>query len=352
MVDGEQAFRVIYNLDQIHPWTHFSADAERDQVAFFERGFGAPDPIDPTSQVWQVRTAFTALGLIGFTIFLVTFSRWLLAQPLFAPVARVGRPARTALDDERIWFWCGLALLAVVSGVSYIALFPVAAALQPEWLPQAPPFFIGLWAAVNGVVTLLWVGGVYYASGRRNGMDLTAHEVRAPIETLAASGLLALVVVPGAFALVFAADYFFKTDFRVWVVAIKAFTPDKIAIAVLYLPLFLVYFVANSLALNSFSRYLTFGRESYNTALLAGANAFAPLVLVIAQYSTFFSTGHTLRWFPGITSIWLFPIIVFLPVAGIISRKLYRATGNPYVGAFVNAAVVTMISVSNTLTMG
>ena len=74
---------------------------------------------------------------------------------------------------------------------------------------------------------------MYYASGRRNGMDLTAHEVRAPIETLAASGLLALVVVPGAFALVFAADYFFKTDFRVWVVAIKAFTPDKIAIAVL-----------------------------------------------------------------------------------------------------------------------
>ena len=29
------------------------------------------------------------------------------------------------------------------------------------------------------------------------------------------------------------------------------------------------------------------------------------------RYSTFFSTGHTLRWFPGITSIWLFPIIVF-----------------------------------------
>ena len=48
----------------------------------------------------------------------------------------------------------------------------------------------------------------------------------------------------------------------------------------------------------------------------------------------------------------MFPVVVFLPVAAVISRKLYRATGNPYVGAFVNAATVTMISVSNTLTMG
>ena len=34
-------------------------------------------------------------------------------------------------------------------------------------------------------------------------------------------------------------DYFFKTDFRIWVLAIKTFTPDKMWIAFLYLPFFL-----------------------------------------------------------------------------------------------------------------
>ena len=351
-VDGGNAMRVIYNLDQIHPWTHFSADAVRDQVAFFDQALGAPQPIEPDSQIWQIRTAFTTLGLVGFGMFLVAFSRTLLAHPFFASTTRACPPARTPVDAERLWFWGGLGVLIIVSGVTYIVLFPVAAMAQPAWLPQGPPFFVGLWAAVNGAFALLVVAVGYYAHGRRKGQDVRATGVLIPARSLLLTALLALGVVTAAFAIVFTADYFFKTDFRIWVVAIKAFTPDKIAIAALYLPLFLVYFVANSIVLNSFSRYLLLGREGCNTALLAGANAAAPLILVVMQYSTFFSTGHTIGWFPGITSIWLFPIIVFLPVAAVISRKLYRATGNPYLGGFVNAGVVTMIAVSNTLTMG
>jgi hypothetical protein len=35
----------------------------------------------------------------------------------------------------------------------------------------------------------------------------------------------------------------------------------------------------------------------------------------------------------------------------VLSRKLYRVTGNPYVGGFISAAVVTLVSVTNTLTV-
>ncbi len=44
-------------------------------------------------------------------------------------------------------------------------------------------------------------------------------------------------------------------------------------------------------------------------------------------------------------------MIVILAVSAVISRKIYRATNNPYIGGFINAAVVTLISVSNTLTV-
>jgi hypothetical protein len=37
-------------------------------------------------------------------------------------------------------------------------------------------------------------------------------------------------------------------------------------------------------------------------------------------------------------------------VAAIITRKIYRATDNPYIGGFIMAATVTLIAVSNTLT--
>ena len=73
-------------------------------------------------------------------------------------------------------------------------------------------------------------------------------------------------------------------------------------------------------------------------------------MLVAYQYTHFFITGDLAPGFGGIFSIWLFPVIVILPVAAIITRKIYRATDNPYIGGFIMAATVTLIAVSNTLT--
>ena len=351
-IDGRQATRAIYNLNQIHPWTHFSADAVLDLLNFFDRVFGAPTSIDPNSQVWQVRNVFTVLGLAGFGIFLVALPRMLVTLPAFAPHYQPAPPARPAAGGERVWFWVGLITLAIVSGVSYILLFGVANAIQPSWLPQGPPFFISLWAATNGLAALGIVSLSHLLYGRKHGISLTDIGVIPGWRKTRASVLIGLIVIVSAFALVFVVDYFFKTDFRVWVVTVRTFGPDKVAIALRYLPLLLIYFVANAVAINAFSRYTLMGREWLNTTLVVVFNVLAPVILIVAQYSTFFVTGDTLAWFPGITSIWLFPVVVFLAAAAIISRKLYRATTDPYLAGFIIAGVVTLISVSNTLTMG
>lgn len=104
--------------------------------------------------------------------------------------------------------------------------------------------------------------------------------------------------------------------------------------------------------LSSFSHFTLRGKEWITTALLVLFNAMGPIVLVVWQYTTFFSTGNLVDGFGGIYSIWLFPVIVILGVAAVISRKIYRATNNPYIGGLITATVVTLISVSNTLTMG
>ena len=72
-------------------------------------------------------------------------------------------------------------------------------------------------------------------------------------------------------------------------------------------------------------------------------------MLVVAQYTTFAVSGELIPGFGGIFSIWLFPVILILIVTAVISRKLYQATSNPYIGGFLNAMVVALISVSNSL---
>ncbi|MDP9843986.1 alpha/beta hydrolase [Streptosporangium lutulentum] len=350
--DQNGAMRVLYSLNQTHPWGHTSATAADRQIQFFQQALGAPNPIAAGSQVWQFKVAFNTLGLIGFGIFLVAFAQALLGTRAFAGLRNTAVAEAVPTTRKGLaWFWGGLVVAAVVSAFSYVWLSQRVDDFAPAGLPQEAPYFIGLWAAVNGVVGLIIMALAYRLFGRGNGQDLRALGVLPGWRAFFHGIGLALTVVVAAFALVFVVDYFFTTDFRLWVVAVKTFTPDKIGIALLYLPLFLIYFFANSLAINSFNRFTLRGKEGLNTAVLVLFNSLAPLVLVIVQYGTFFVTGDLVDGFGGIYSIWLFPVVVILAVAAVVSRKIYRTTGNPYIGGFINAAVVVLISVTNTLTM-
>ncbi|MBD7957385.1 acetylxylan esterase [Microbacterium sp. Sa4CUA7] len=352
------ADRIIYTPAESHPWGTISQTTVASQIEFWEQVFPAPNAMDAGAQVWQIKETATAIGLIGFGIFLVAFPRALLRTRAFAGL-QLTEPPRVAATNRTglLWFWGGLAVSALFSGWSYVWLSQqsfmagIAFNAVPTIFTQGAVFFIATWAAINGIAGLIIMTVFYLAFGKKNGVDLRAGGVLPGWRKLLQGIGLGAVVVAAAFGIVFVLDYFFKTDFRFWVVAVKAFEADKLWIALLYIPFFLVYFMANSVAINCFNRFTLRGREWLNTLVLALANAIAPIVLVIAQYATFFISGETIPGFGGIFSIWLFPVIVILSVSAVISRKIYRETGNPYIGGFINAAVVTLISVSNTLTV-
>lgn len=356
-VDGRSAIREVVNPAQTHPWGPFSKQEVTSLLTFFDKSLGTPNAIAPGSQIWQLKEGFNALGLVGFGIFLVAFATSLLHTRAFAGL-RIARPSVVEKREGRalVWFWGGLVVSAIVSGVSYwiisanTAIGTVSFLGDPPINPQGAVWIIALWAALNGVVSLIITAVSYLVFGRKNGVDLRAIGVLPGWKKFGQGILLGLIVVASAFLLVFVFAYFFTTDFRLWVLAIPTFTPNKLGIALIYLPFFLVYFLANSIAINSFSRFAIRGREWGNTAVLALGNAIAPIILVIAQYTHFFVTGDLIPGFGGINSIWLFPIVVILPVAAVVTRKISRQTNNPYIGGFIMAAVVTVVAVSNTLT--
>ncbi|TFC95283.1 alpha/beta hydrolase [Cryobacterium breve] len=357
-IDGRAAMRVIYTPAETHPWGPFSQTTTGTVVSFFDDALGEPTAIAAGSQVWQFKALFNGLGLVGFAIFLVAFTRALLETRAFASLRSttatmtIAPAGRTGLA----WFWGGLVLSTIVSIWSYVALSQspamatIAFNLAPSVFTQGAVAFIAIWAALNGFAALVIMAVSYVVFGRKSGLDLRLAGVLPGWRTFFHGLGLALAVAVAAFSIIFVVDYFFQTDFRLWVLAVKAFTPDKLAIALLYLPFFAVYYVLNSVAINSFNRFTMLKKEWVNTAILALFNALGPIILVVAQYTTFFVTGELIPGFGGIFSIWLIPVIVFLAVTAVISRKIYRATNNPYIGGFLNALVVTVIAVTNTLT--
>lgn len=80
--------------------------------------------------------------------------------------------------------------------------------------------------------------------------------------------VLALLACGLAFLILFFADYFFKTDFRLWVLTLKAFDADKVLIALRYLPLFLIYYIINSVAVNCFNYNTIGGKKGFGNILI------------------------------------------------------------------------------------
>ena len=352
-VNGKTASRVIYNPAQNHPWNTFSSSVAVSSIEFFQDALGAPNPIAPTNQVWQFKELFNLLGLIGFVMFIVSFTKALLYTSTFASLkaSKEAVVAPAPVGVGKTWFWGGLIVSALVSGFSYMMLFTWVNKIRPAFFSQAPVFYIGVWCVVTGTTAILIMFLCYNFFAKKQGMNLRETGVIISFKTLCKTIGLALTVVVAAFGLVFIADYLFKTDFRLWVIAIKAFTPDKIAISLKYLPFFLLFYVANSVAVNCFN-YVTVGKKEWmNIALLALFNGISGIVILAMQYTSFFTTGEVFfTSISNIVEIWLYPIIIIIPLSAIISRKIYRVTLNPYLPGIINAVIITLISCTNTLT--
>lgn len=352
-IDGTSANRIIYNPYQIHPWNHLSTEVAAYGIEYFEETLGAPNPIAPSNQIWPIKLLFNFIGLIGLVMFIISFTKYMLYTEAFAPLRSPEevKPAPAPDKKGKIWFWGGSLLTTLVAYIAYLNLYNWTVATRPDFFPQRPTYFIGMWSAVMGVAVIIVLVITYKAYSKKNGMDLRASGAIISFRTLVRTIALALIVVVSFFGIVFIADYFFKADYRMWVFTVRTFTPNKIAIALKYVPMFLLYYIAMSVATNSFN-YFSMGKKRWiNTAVTAGFTGLAPAIIIAVQYITFFATGETYySKVSNILGIWLFPIVVIIPVAAIVSRKIYRLSKNPYLPGIIMGLIITMMIASNTLT--
>jgi len=118
---------------------------------------------------------------------------------------------------------------------------------------------------------------------------------------------------------------------------------------------FLIYYIVHSISVNSFN-YVKQGKEWLNVFLLALFTDLGVLTYIAIQYGTFFTTGKS--WteqlanpLSNIYGIWLFPIVVYFPLAVILDRKLYKVTKNPYLGGLIFGLIMTIMACTNTITL-
>ena len=345
-VDGEEAIRVIYRPDIIHPWSHFSYKSTKDVIEFFDAAFGAPNPIPSTNQVWQWKEAFNFVGLLGFAIFLCAFTTCMVFTPHFEDLRAesVVQPAKVKNKMGIVWFWCSLAAGALFSMLIYRWILNVGTGMH---VGQTEAMGLGLWSTLCGVFTILSMVVFYFVYGKKNGLDLKEVGAAIGIKKLLKTILLALIVVTVAYSIIFVLDYFFYADFRIWTLALKAFELPILRFWPFML-LFLTFYIASSVATNCFNYNNIGGKPWVNTIINACMVTLPALILPWMQYITYYTKKGMLWPSDAMHILWLFPIVLILFGSTVINRVIYKVTKNPYLGGLINAIIVGLLTITNT----
>lgn len=357
-IDGKTTYHGIFQANEIHSWSVCSPESCGYVIDFLQMVMPAPNPIESSNQHGLLKECISFVGMGGVMAVMIALVALLIHIPMFeglkaeTPVIRQEKPKDRA---GWLWFWGGLIVTAIFSYVTFFiigpAVYNTAGANLPKILPQKQTLLFGIWGAAGGLFSCLVMYLNYRFYGKKNGFDLRETGIIMERKKWVPTIVLALLAITGAQVVIWAADYFFQMNFEFWVVAFKAFRAEKVGWMIAAAPLFLLYYIPNSIAVNCFRNNKVGGPEWVNLLILGVFNALSAIVIEAIQYGTFVGTGIPF-WsktsFERQLGCWLYGIVIILIVAPYISRAIYKKTKNPYLAGIINGLTVTFMSVAFT----
>ncbi|MFR9216461.1 MAG: alpha/beta hydrolase [Ruthenibacterium sp.] len=357
-IGGEEHIRAIFQSAEIHPKNHFSKQSAAAAVTFFYESLGVPEGysyIDPAQQIWPWKEFFNFLGLIGILLFLFPFASVVMhGIPYFSDLLAHGEtpcaPALTTGRSKAVYWGTYLVCLVLpallVMPVMYhlIGKESFVPSTVTSWFGEPNTNELASWTLIVAVVLL----GVFLLShflfGK--GQSTESWGIKMSAKNIWKSFVLALLTVGTAYVILFFVDLCFNTDFRIWMIAMRVFTVDKILFAVAYFPAFAAFYLVNSLLVNGGNRVQ--GMPDWLVTLISCiSNILGISVLIFIQYYGIVVNGTFT--FNSMRIVNLFPLIVLIPVATIITRRFFKETGHIYLGSFVISMMYTMMTVANTM---
>ena len=378
-----QPFRVVYESPEIHPLNHWSVRSTGYLVDFFYNAFGTPNgakAIKTTNQVWWLKEAMATLGWVGILFMIFPLVQLLLTVPFFAELKKRryetadGRIAYEDVDEaaevggtselkglrKHLSFWIPAVACTLFAGFSISPIQQWAGGVfeQTALFPQDTTGWVALWSVCCGLFALTMVlltnlvnriinVVVYKEDAAQHHEDVLGVARIGSVSRFLKTLALAVIVVVAMYVVLFANWAVWKVDFRLWTFCMKVFEVDVMLPTILrYSVFFGIFYLCNSICNQS---YRVKNLPEWATIAINAFFNIAGIALVFAiQYGTFCSTG--VMWKPemNLSYIVLFPIIPVLIVATIISRVLYKKTGNIWLGALINTLLWTTITVSGT----
>jgi pimeloyl-ACP methyl ester carboxylesterase len=343
--------RVLYQPKSTHPGDHISNAAIGYSIDWFAQTLKGGKAVPSSNQVWIWKELGTFVGFIGFVSFILGLGGALLGAKAFAPLARA-LPVCKGIKGGG--WWIGAAIAMAVPVLTYFPFFKLGALVKASWLfPQTITSQIMVWALLNGLVSLVLFLFWHFALNKKAEASAFNYGLREPnklyLGLVGRDLLLAAAALGGGCLLLLAEDYFFKVDFRFWILALKPLSPAQFGIFLRYVVPFTAFFLMSGVVLNGQMRL---GEARPATRYFAGIMLLAGgfLVFLAAEYVPLFMGRTLLTASEPLNTIVAIQFLPLMIVAALASTWFYERTGRVWAGAFVNGFFVTWYIVAGQAT--
>ncbi len=355
-IGGETVFRRVNAAAEIHPRPQSGGAALAAVCDFFQDAFAAPNYIAGADQRRGWLAASNLLGLLGVLTSCVLAADRLTRTRLFSSIrseeAAALRPAPGRRG--RVIFWtltvlnCAFAFLSI----SVIFLLGFGYCCHTVFAQQTTNIY-ALWALANGLFMLLTSFLSYALYGRKNGESMQSWGLSISAANLLKSILAALFGCAAVFIITAAANRIFFVDYRYYFWGLSNISPENLKVFFAYLPAFLIFGLAVSIAVNSAYRCrIAREPEWANDLFFAVMNMIPALAITVIGYGLYMRNGVKPFLF-GSTYTYTYTInaIPVFPAAVLLIRKLFRRCGNPYVPGIVAGVLLCWMQVAYSFTM-
>jgi hypothetical protein len=307
--------------------------------------------LDPANQTWYWKEIGNLIAAIGMVMLMLPVGMILLKTKFFNELAQAPAPVK---KSSPIGWWIAALITLLLGPLTLFTFYKIpekqgwaASALFPQNITTA----VITWTTLLGIITIILFLIWHFFFNKKAGG--TAEEYGLTWNgkldwcKIGKSFLFAFLVAFAGYFTLILTDYFFKTDYRFWVFAIKLLNPLQLQITLSYFIPFFFYFFMLNLVLFAQLRKDTWslGKEIIvNVAILV----LGYVGVLIYQYVPLLSGGTLAIPEEPLWSIIMFQFLPLMTIAGVLMTYFNRKTGRIYVGAFLFSMVITWIVIAST----
>lgn len=341
--------RIVYNPKIAHAEVHFALSSARDIVSFFGESLGYPTEVKRVG-AYMWKQVFNLGALIGLFISLYALIMVMLDSRLFSPLKGTAPARLPALDKQgKIRVGVTMTIMAIIVALLVEWGMEAGGKILPKinsklfvsWTGNG----IGAFSAVMGVISISIFLIGYFVFDKKKGLSTDSWGLKISKNNLLLTFLFTILFFIGFYGIIYFCYFFFKTDFRFFIYAIRSVSRSEMMYLFWYFPIFFIYYFAHSWTLNASLRFEGAKKVS-NTLLYLGMATLGMILAFVIQYAANY-IGDFLVWkVMWVYHLWLINMIITVALATILSKKLFEKTGTIWLPAFLNTTIATYITIA------